>query len=250
MSSRALRHLTVVKKYSLTPNMLRIILGGDELASFPEGQESGYVKLCLPSNSLSGKSLKRSYTIRAFDSEALELTLDFVNHGDNGPASAWASSVQVGDKIMIDGPGAVKLVNMSADWFFIAGDMTALPAMSVNLEKLPSDAKGYAVIEVLSEADKQSIQVPANIEVHWVINPYPDQENTCLVDCVKKLSWLEGDVDVWVACEFEAMRHLRRYFKQERMVGRGQIYASSYWKMGETDEGNKAAKKRDTEADL
>lgn len=245
MAGRKSRTLTVVRKQHLSPNMIRIILGGQALADFPEGQESGYVKLCFTSP----VRCVRSYTIRAFDPRKKELTLDFVAHGDNGPASAWASSSQVGDVITIDGPGAVKLVDVSADWFLITGDMTALPAISVNLEKLPSNAKGYAVIEILSEADKQILTAPKGIDIQWVINPHPDKPNTLLADAVKALTWLEGSPSVWCASEFESMRSLRRYCKQEQQVERGQLYASSYWKMGDTDEGNKAAKKTDTEAD-
>ena len=69
MSSRRNRLLTVKHKMAVTPNMVRIILAGSELYDFPEGQESGYVKLLLPTEY---KTLKRSYTIRAFDAEAQE----------------------------------------------------------------------------------------------------------------------------------------------------------------------------------
>ena len=44
------------------------------------------------------------------------------------------------------------------------------------------------------------------------------------------------------------MRHLRRYFKQDRQVAKDNLYVSSYWKMGDPDEGHKAAKKADVEA--
>jgi NADPH-dependent ferric siderophore reductase len=251
MSSRRHRNTTVLQKKMLTKNMIRITLGGEDLVDFPEGQESGYIKLLLPvDNHAANESIqhvKRSYTVRAFDVKKHELTLDFVAHGESGPASAWAIRSQVGDTITIDGPGAVKLMDASADWFFMAGDMTALPAMSVNLEKLPAHAIGYAVIEVMSEEDKQVIDMPVGMTLHWVLNAAPDKENTCLLDAVKQLPWQDGIVNVWVASEFDAMRHLRHYFKQECHVPRGQIYASSYWKMGETDEGNKAAKKRDAE---
>lgn len=247
MSARRHRNVTVLKKISLTKNMIRIVLGGEDLVDFPEGQESGYVKLLLP---VSDKTqVKRSYTVRAFNADTHELTLDFVVHGESGPASAWALHVHVGDTVTIDGPGAVKLMDATADWFFITGDMTALPAMAVNLEKLPAHATGYAVIEVMSENDKQVINAPEGMALHWVVNASPDKENTCLLDAVKKMPWKDGIANVWVAGEFEAMRHLRRYFKQECDVQRGQIYASSYWKMGETDEGNKAAKKQDAEAE-
>ncbi len=251
MSLRKVRELTVLQKYRLTPNMLRIILGGDDLQDFPEGQESGYVKLLFPSGE--AKPVMRSYTIRTFDAERLELTLDFAMHNDavhedQGPASNWAVNVEIGSKVAIDGPGAKKLVDMSAEWFFIAGDMTAIPAISANLEQLPANAKGYAVLEVLTEEDKQDLSVPEGLNIHWVVNSHPDQPNTVLLDKVKSLPWLDGVVNVWVASEFDAMRHLRHYFKKEKGVERGQIYASSYWKMGETDEGNKAAKKMDNDA--
>jgi NADPH-dependent ferric siderophore reductase len=247
MAKRLNCKLNVINKAFYTPNMIRIILGGDDLKEFPEGFESGYVKLLFDQGG--EKPLTRSYTIRAFDKTTYELTLDFVVHEDGGPASTWATNASVGDSINISGPGPAKLVDFSADWFFIAGDMTALPAMSVNLEKLPKAATGYAVIEIIDEADKIEIDLPENIEVHWVVNPHPHKENTVLADAVKALPWKEGVPNVWVASEFEAMRSLRHYFKKERGVGRGQIYASSYWKIGETDEGNKRAKRLDAEAE-
>lgn len=146
MSLRKIRHLQVVQKTALTDNMLRIVLGGEALADFPEDQESAYIKLLLSNGGFNGESIQedgkkptvRSYTVRAFNRQALTLTLDFVLHGEHGPAGAWASQAQVGTAIAIDGPGPAKLVDMSADWFFLAGDMTALPAISVNLEKCPA----------------------------------------------------------------------------------------------------------------
>ena len=106
--------LTVKEIRPLTPHMRRITLSGESLGEFPEDQESGYVKLFFPEeggqldgrgNADSAKEVRRSYTIRAFDAQALELVLDFVDHGDTGPASRWAGTCQVGDSITIRGPG-------------------------------------------------------------------------------------------------------------------------------------------------
>ncbi len=258
MSSRKLRELSVLKKYDLTPNMLRIVLTGDDLKDFPEGQESGYIKLLFVSDN--PKPILRTYTIRYFDLKKRELTLDFVVHGVNtdplvddeqfGPAISWANNVEIGETITIDGPGPTKLVDPNGEWFFFAGDMTAMPAISANLESLPENSKGHAVLEILTESDKYPVNAPKGIELHWVINSEPDKANTILLDAVSNIEWLEGSPHVWVASEFDAMRSLRKYFKSTfaekgLSVERGQIYASSYWKAGETDEGNKAAKKRD-----
>ncbi len=91
-----IRKLKVTDTKILGSNMKRITLHGDDLSDFPENQESGYVKLRFPKVSEDiGKNTKkpfdlRSYTIRSFDSERLELVLDFLLHGDSGPASKWA----------------------------------------------------------------------------------------------------------------------------------------------------------------
>lgn len=255
------RTLKVIRTQSLTPNMRRITVGGPELRGFPEQQESGYIKLILSSlehadasgPSLAGsaninKPLMRTYTIRRFDTNTLELDIDFVVHGDNGPASAWAINAEAGDSVTISGPGGKKMVDMSADWFFIAGDMTALPAIGVNLEQLPEKARGYAVIEIIDRADQQPLNAPPGIEIHWIVNPFPCRPNIILTDAVRKLPWQEGRVNVWVASEFETMRQLRRYFKHEKHIPREDMYVSSYWKIGETDEGNKLAKRSDIES--
>ena len=65
----------------------------------------------------------------------------------------------------MDGPGPTKLVDNESDWFLLAGDVAGLPALCCNLEQLPQDAQGYAVIEVISEADKQTLNVPDGIDL-------------------------------------------------------------------------------------
>lgn len=78
-----------------------------------------------------------------------------VLHEDAGRASEWAKNARPGGNILIGGPGPKKLLDNTADWCLLVGDMTALPAISVNIEQLPADARGYAVIEVTDESDIQ-----------------------------------------------------------------------------------------------
>ena len=239
--------LTVISNESLTPHMRRILLAGDDLAAFPDDQESGYVKLVLNAD-LNDKPLLRSYTVRAFDRSARRLTLDFVDHGDTGPASAWARRAAAGDRATVRGPGEKKLADPEADWFLLAGDMSALPALAVNLEQLPRNARGYAVIEVLSEEDRQDIDAPSGVDVRWIVNPDNEQENTLLADAVRNVDWLPGTPYPWFAGEFSTMRLVRRYFRNDRGIDKRAMYVSSYWKIGDTDEGMKRAKRMDPEA--
>ena len=251
------RQLTVQQCLNVSANMRRVILTGAALHDFPRNSEGGYIKLLFThaGTALTGdnqhelepgsRPVMRTYTVRYFDAEKQRLSVDFVMHEHNGVqgiASHWAANAQEGDQIMIAGPGPVKHLNQSADWFFLAGDMTALPALSCNLERLPLDAKGYAVIEITEEADQQILVKPEGIHIEWVIKA--EQK---LPKAVESLTWLEGTAAVWAACEFSMMRQLRQYFKNERKVERENLYISSYWKAGRSEEEHKVDKRKDAE---
>jgi NADPH-dependent ferric siderophore reductase len=239
------RQLVVREIVDLTPHMRRIRLGGQDLADFPEGQESGYVKLVLEHE---GEIVRRTYTVRNFDLASQLLDIDFMLHGDEGPASAWAARVRVGDRIPVGGPGPVKLVDFSADWFLLAGDMTALPAISVNIEKLPADARGYLIVEIIDPQDKQDLPLPPGMEAHWVVNPVPSETEFPLLDRLRELPILPGRPSIWVAGEFHTSRAIRRYLKQECGIERQDLYASSYWHIGLSEDRHKQVKAADTDA--
>lgn len=238
------RELEVLSTRDVTAHMRRITLGGAGMASFPADQASAYIKLVFPTEG-DARPLMRTYTVRHHREN--EIDVDFVIHDTAGPASQWAVETQPGDRILVGGPGPKKLINEEADWLLLAGDMTALPAISVNLEVLPRDARGYAVIEVLDQADIQELDKPANLELIWVVNPQPDPSGQVLLDRVKQLDWLNGRPAVWAATEFQSMRNLRAYFKQERQVPKSHLYVSSYWKMGNSEDQHKVAKRQDAE---
>lgn len=237
------RQYTVMAIRDVTPGMRRITLGGPAYSGFPAGAEGSYIKLHFDTGA--PEPAVRTYTIRHQRHEQSELDVDFVLHGDHGLASAWAMDARIGDRIKMGGPGPGKLIDTDASWYFLAGDMTALPAISVNLERLPANARGYAVIEVLSQADQQQLEIPEGVEVHWVNR---DAGEISLLSAVKSLPWYDGDVSVWAACEFETMRALRRYFKGERQVAKQRCYVSSYWKNGLREDEHKRVKRQDAEA--
>ena len=239
------RLLQVIRSVPVTPNMLRVTLGGDGMSTFPTEQDGAYVKLMFPAQG-EGRGIVRTYTVRQQRNDEIEV--DFVLHGDGGPAASWAQQVRPGDQILIGGPGPKKLMNPQADWFLMVGDMTALPAISVNLEQLPSDARGYAVLEVISKADIQPLQAPANVELIWVVNPHPGENPELLLQRTKELAWHAGRPSVWAACEFSSMRVLRRYFREELQVDKADLYVSSYWKLGINEDQHKVEKQQDSVA--
>lgn len=238
--------------------MQRVIFTGDDLTDFPEDYESGYVKLFFSTDGQAmhnknqveqAKYLRRTYTVRSFSREDNELGLEFSLHSHGGgPASTWAESAKPGDKILMDGPGPTKLVNNESDWFLLAGDMAGLPALCCNLEQLPKNAQGYAVIEVISEVDKQTLNVPDGLDLKWVVNNQPGANSDALVDEIKTLPWKDGNPYIWVACEFDSMKKIRHYLKDSRNVDPNNLYISSYWKFDRTEEQHRIDKQIDAGA--
>lgn len=253
MTKPAPRTLNVVRTRDITPHMRRVTLGGIGLSDFPADQESAYIKLIFPQESNSAqdslidasKPLMRTYTISAQRDD--EIDVDFAIHEAKGPATTWAQNAKVGDQILVGGPGPKKLINSDADWFLLVGDMTALPAITVNLAQLPDDARGYAVLEISTEADRQTLKKPKNVEVHWVVNAAPNADSSPLLERVQQLDWLTGQPAVWAACEFHSMRALRQYFKSERLVPKSHLYISSYWKVDSSEDQHKIVKRVDAQ---
>ncbi|MEZ8141009.1 siderophore-interacting protein [Enterovibrio sp. FF113] len=248
--------LVVQSSEQITPNMQRIVLHGEGLSRFPSNCEGGYIKLMFTPDGNTDLSaladgerpVLRTYTIRAIDLSAHTVIVDFVRHNVDdcgcGHAARWSMNAKQGDTINIAGPGTIQTINQEADWFFMVADMTALPALSVKISALPKNAKGYAVIEVLTKDDIQTLDAPEGMSIEWIVKG----QNDSLASHVVQKTWLDGEAAVWCACEFDSMRTLRQYFRNEKGVERDNIYISSYWKNGVTEEGHKVAKREDAEA--
>lgn len=240
------RELEVIRTSRVTPNMHRVTLGGEGMSRFPDDQESAYIKLFFPRED-GEKPLVRTYTVRHH--RPGEIDVDFNLHQPAGPAASWAASTQPGDRILVGGPGPKKMINPDADWHLLAGDMTSLPAISVNLEQLPDDACGHAVISILHEDDAQPLKHPANIKLHWIVDPAPNEDGQTLLKYITGLDLPQGEPSIWTACEFSSMRALRQHFKETWQPSRDRLYISSYWKIGRSEDQHKVIKREDADAE-
>ncbi len=242
-TGRMPRILTVKEAWYLTPNMIRVVFAGPELDGFPAGHDGGNCKIMIPDPAetrdafvarFSGGTppVRRTYTVRHFDAATQELSIDFVAHGDNGPASRWASHAKPGDFLGFMGPSSPKLVSFEADWYLVAADPSAIPVAAAALEAMPRDAKGVAVFEVTAAEDKQEIDAPAGIEMHWLVHPDPATPSTAQEDFIRALDWPEGRVQTCIAGESGVIKSLRAFLHQEKQLPRADTYISGYWKIG------------------
>lgn len=254
-SPRKTRVLTVKHAWLLTPNMIRVTFAGPELDDFPEGREGGNCKLLIPQpeetradfeNRLRSGSpvTKRTYTVRRYDAEKQELSIDFVAHGDEGPASRWASSAGPGDFLGFAGPSAPKVTTFEADWYLVAADPSAIPVAAATLEAMPRDAKGVAIFEVTSAEDEQEIDAPKGVELHWLVHPNPHQRSMAQEHLIRTLKWPDGRVQTCIAGESGVIRALRAFLHQEKQLHRADTYISGYWKIGLVEDEHQKLKRK------
>ncbi|MGY1636208.1 siderophore-interacting protein [Geodermatophilus sp. SYSU D00742] len=254
---RTPRLATVLRTSRPTPHLVRLVLGGPGLAGFAPTFTDSYVKLVLPPAGAPYTApfdveqvrseqpaelwpCLRTYTVRAWDAEQGELTLDVVVHGDEGVAGPWAVAARSGDVVQLLGPGGAYLPADDVDWHLLVGDETALPAIAASLERLPAGTAARVFVEVDDAAEEQDLDTPAGVEVEWVHRA--GAPGAALVAAVLTAELPEGEVHAFVHGEAGFVRDLRRFLRVERLVPRERLSASGYWRRGRTDEGWRAEK--------
>ncbi|WP_312178611.1 siderophore-interacting protein [Arthrobacter sp.] len=259
--ARPVHTMQVLRREQLSPNMVRLIIGGQGFDSFePNGRTDAYCKIWFGPDgrpldgSVSLEDLRertdrenwpvsRTYTARWVDTEKRELAMDFVVHGTEGLAGPWAAAAQPGDPVTFGGPGGAFSPDPDADWYLFAADESALPAAAAALEALDADAVGHALIEVDGPADELPLQVPAGITLTWLHRGGSASHGALLTEAVGALAWLSGRVQVFSHGEREAMKALREIFFTRHGLERSQVSLSGYWAAGRSEDAFQAEKK-------
>jgi NADPH-dependent ferric siderophore reductase len=250
----------VLRAEELTPHMVRVVLGGDGLAGFHAGEFTDhYVKLLFPQPGTEYPEpfdmariraelprdqwpVTRTYTVRTWDAEARELTLDFVVHGDEGLAGPWARQAEPGQEIRFMGPGGAYAPDADADWHLLAGDESALPAIAAALEAMPAGADVRALVEVAGPEEEQKLSSSGGANVAW-LHRGSARVGERLAQAVRALEFPPGRVHAFVHGEAGAVKELRRHLRLERGLTREQLSISGYWRLGHDEDGWQASKK-------
>ncbi|MET3037051.1 siderophore-interacting protein [Chryseobacterium sp. NRRL B-14859] len=189
----------------------------------------------------------RTYTHRGIDLEKNELIIDFVDHGDGGPASKWVREAEAGSKLgvmmRLDG----KELYPEANWYLLVGDATAIPVISAILETLPATAKGVCIIEVHGKEDKQQLKTQGDIEFKWLYNSQP-QISSEIADIVRNIEIPETAKFGYIACEFSSVKEIRTYLRKEKNWTSQELYAYSYWKAGSAENESQADRHKEKDS--
>jgi NADPH-dependent ferric siderophore reductase len=239
--------LTVVRTAHVTPRMRRITFRVNGIERF-ESLNALHLQILVNFNEIAARQRRRPdigkqdaeaadivpiwrrYTVRSVDRAHGQFEVDFFLHHTDGPGARWAEQARPGDMVGAAGPSGGGIG--AADWYLIAGDETALPAIARILEALPETAEGAVFIEVAGEAERQRIDCPADITVHWLYR------NACANDPQPDLMDVIADVDfpptdksafVWVGCEARMAKKIRTHLRNERNLTKQQYLVVAYW---------------------
>lgn len=255
----------------ISKNLRRFILAGDDLEGFPCDKNGSHIKAffarqgqdfpVMPKLTERGivwpkadiRPITRTYTVRYYDPQTATLAVDFALHGDTGPASSWALKAKVGDLLGIAGPGGPDPLLAPAHRHILAGDLTAIPAISALLEQTPAQHKLQVLLEVPCRDDIHTLPQHPGAEIHWFINNTTStgQQSPLFSALKESCQQLDEFLDIladqtstanilplsaFIAGENNTTLALRDYLRERFKLKKSALYAIPYWRKGQDEE--------------
>lgn len=256
--------LKVSRKEYITPHYIRIYLTGENIPLFDNTTVGVNNKILIPPKGLNKvhfpefdyekrqwyplpdeiRPTVRTYTHRGIDLNSNEIWIDFVAHGDEGIASAWAINAKQDDVLGVLMKDGKTELYAKAENYFLVGDATAIPVLGAILEDLPPTVKGTCIIEVHGKEDEQKLQTKASIDFIWLHNEHP-QNGSRIAEIVKQQILPDTSRSGYVATEFSSVKEIRHYLRKGKGWKQEELYAYSYWKAGVAED--KSVKDRQKE---
>ncbi|GAA4800893.1 siderophore-interacting protein [Olivibacter ginsenosidimutans] len=258
--------LQVSRKKWITPHYIRIFLTGEDVYRIANTTVGVNNKILIPPKGVDKiyfpefndqtmewvhppeavRPIVRTYTHRGINLETNEIWIDFVAHGEEGPASAWATHAAVGDVLgvlMRDGKSELFPLR---EKYLLVGDATALPVLGAILEHLPATAKAICILEVHDKQDEQILKTDADVEFIWLHNDAP-QKGSLLSKLIARIQLPEKSRFAYIAAEYDTVKSIRSYLRQEKNWQRDELYAYAYWKAGVAEDKSSAERHAEKE---
>lgn len=219
----------------------RVRVAGDDLGGFAEG--GMHFRLLIARNpdqmpvypvvGSNGRTVwpkgdqalhKPVYTTRNIDVANGLLDFDVFVH-EGGRTTQWARDAQAGDAVALIGPGGGGIPE--AGTLLMAGDETAVPAISRILESVPKKTTGTAFLMVPDPEAIIPFTRPENFQVNWLCR---NKEPGTLLDALKAVSLPDADRFVWFAGERREAQAARDHFKKGLGLDATESYLAAFWR--------------------
>ena len=229
-----------------TPHMGRITLAGPMFQGFDPGLPAASVRVLLPGDPTDvvlptwvgneflfadgSRPTIRTLTPLSFRPGPLELDIEVVRHG-NGILSTWADTAKAGDRVAVSGTGRGYEIDPAVRSFLLAGDESALPAISTLLRALPPEAEVEVLIEIRQPDARLELPAHPGTTIQWCQLEDASTPGDSLFAAVCRAQ-IAPDARVWAAGEAAAVQRIRRHLFDERGLSRSQAVVRGYWKHG------------------
>jgi NADPH-dependent ferric siderophore reductase len=240
------RRATVRRAEALGPRLQRVTLAGEDLAGFAVTEPAASVRLLLPSPDAElvipawngneflmpdgSRPVIRTLTPFRADPAAGELDVCVVLHG-SGLASTWAERASAGDEVAVSGPGRGYEVDGRARQFLLAGDETALPALTQVLQALPAAATVAVHVEVADASAHIPMPPHRKVTIEWHELAPGAAPGDAMVGAVAAAE-VTPEHRVWVAGEAAAVQRIRKHLFDTVGIARDRTVVRGYWKHG------------------
>ena len=228
----AVRDLEVLSTTALTSAITRVRLGGPEASGMVADGPADHIRLVFAQPDDGGSERRppsRDFTPRAVRDTAdgsRELDIDFVLHGMNGPATTWATTAAVGDRLTVAGPRGSRLVPTGIDSLVLLADETAFPACARWMEQVGPDVRIEALLTAShSDADAYPFAERDGITLRWLDSAAE------LLESLKRAT-IGPRTFVFGAGEATALIEPRHHLRRDLGLPAEQLAFQGYWRHG------------------
>lgn len=212
----------LARSEDITPHLRRITFAGPDVAEMATWSPDQRIKIFFPTDDgrmpdmpdsedwyatykavpVAERVPMRTYTIRNLRADQAEVDVEFVLHGENGPASRWATHAKPGDKVQISAPNRrAEKIGGGFEWkppadprhVLLMADETAVPALAGILEELaarPNPPPCEVFAEIADRADALPLPHWPGLTINWLVrheegDPRPGDLLVAAVDRAK-----------------------------------------------------------------
>ncbi len=173
-----LRSAVLLSRHWLTPGYVRVRLAGPQLRGFIAPGADDHVRIFLaPPGSAAPPTPEqwrefdsREYTPLASDPAAGWVDFDLLVHS-GGLGSTWAATAPLGSVAAIGGPRRTNAVAGEPDALFLAGDETAVPAITRFLRQRRPGTPARVLVEVAEANRLVPLPTDDSTDITWLVRP-------------------------------------------------------------------------------
>lgn len=220
---------TVSHVARVTPHMQRITLSGGDLVRFASsGLADEHLHVVFATDGADVTEM-RSYTVRHWNPERAEMTIDFAVH-DGGAAVRWALDARPGRTVGVTTPSGWYRPPTGTAWQLLIADMTGLPAVGRIVEELAPGTRVHVIAEVTTAADEQRLDTAGDVTWTWLHGTGNGAGPSALEAAARAWPRPDGPGYLWFAGEAGHSRAVRRWVRHDLRWHPDHYDVVGYWR--------------------